>query len=323
MFDNLGDIRLFVESARLGSLSAAGRKLGLSPAAASARLSKLEALLRARLFERSTRHLRLTNEGQVYLAHCQEALNALDDGRAALQAGTSTARGKIRLSATSDFGRHMLKGWLDEFMARYPDVTLALTLSDSLSDLIQDEIDLALRFGVPADGSVVARRLADNRRVLCAAPAFLAAYGMPERPADLARMPSIVLTSAPGSPVEWRFERDGVIEHFAVPIHTALETNDGAIARAWAVDGRGIALKSIWDIGADLMAGHLTVLMPEWRLPEAPVHALYKRSRYLPARVRLLLDFLAERFSAVSGDIERALLTPMPTRTRAARKKHA
>jgi len=310
MIENLGDIRLFVEAARLGSLSAAGRKLGLSAAAASARLSKLEAAVHARLFERSTRQLRLTGEGQLYLAHCQEALNALDDGRAALQAGTSKARGKIRVSATSDFGRHTLKAWLDEFMALYPDVTLALTLSDSLADLIHDEIDLAIRFGRPTDGSVVARQLATNQRVLCASPDFLARHGMPAEPADLARFSCIVMQPTPGMPVEWRFEREGVAEQFSVPVQTALETNDGALARAWAVDGRGIALKSTWDIGADLLAQRLRVVMPAWRLPEAPVHALYKRSRYLPTRVRLLLDFLVDRFDLVSADIDRALAAP-------------
>jgi len=312
MSENLGDIRLFVEAARLGSLSAAGRKLGLSAAAASARLTKLEAAVGARLFERSTRQLRLSGEGQVYLAHCQEALGALDDGRAALQSGTTRARGKIRVSATSDFGRHTLKAWLDGFMALYPEVTLALTLSDSLADLIHDEIDLALRFGRPADGSVVARQLAANRRVLCASPAFVARHGMPEHPVDLARFECIVMQASPGSPVEWRFEREGVAESFSVPVQTALETNDGAIARAWAVDGRGIALKSTWDIGADLLAQRLQVVMPQWRLPDAPVHALYRRSRYMPTRVRLLLDFLADRFAAGSADIERALLAPGP-----------
>lgn len=146
--DNLGDVRLFVEAASLGGLSAAGRKLGLSPAAASARLIKLESVLRTRLFERTTRRLRLTDEGRAYLGYCQQALQALDDGHALLQAGKSVVRGKVRISASSDFGRHVLKGWLDEFNKRYPEVSFALVLSDSLSSLLQDDIDLAIRFGV-------------------------------------------------------------------------------------------------------------------------------------------------------------------------------
>jgi DNA-binding transcriptional LysR family regulator len=307
--ENLGDIRLFVETANLGSLSAAGRKLGLSPAAASARLVKLEASLHARLFERTTRQLRLTEEGRMYLAHCQQAIQALDDARAALQAGRSVVRGKLRVSATSDFGRHVLKGWLDEFNVLYPEVTFALALSDSLSNLVQDDIDLVIRFGVPPDSSLVARRLAPNRRVLCASPEYLKIHGIPEHPRDLERFDYIVLSSASGSANEWRFSRGSETETFTVPLERARETNDGALAREWAVDGYGIVMKSVWDIGADLRAGRLNILMPEWRSPDVPVHALYQRSRYMAPRVRALLDFLIERFATVSSDLE-AYLDP-------------
>jgi DNA-binding transcriptional LysR family regulator len=172
--DNLGDIRLFVEAAQQGSLSAAGRKIGLTPAAASARLAKLEARLKARLFERTTRQLRLTDEGRLYLNCCRQALQSLDDAEAALQAGQGVVRGKVRVSATSDFGRNLLMHWLDEFNALYPEVTFALTLSDALANLVQEDIDLAIRFGVPQDSSLVARWLAPNRRVLCASPEYIA-----------------------------------------------------------------------------------------------------------------------------------------------------
>jgi DNA-binding transcriptional LysR family regulator len=307
--ETLGDIRLFVETANLGGLSAAGRKLGLSPAAASARLVKLEASLNARLFERTTRQLRLTEEGRMYLAHCQQAIQALDDARAALQAGRSVIRGKVRVSATSDFGRHVLKGWLDEFNVLYPEVTFALALSDSLSNLVQDDIDLVIRFGVPPDSSLVARRLAPNRRVLCASPAYLKLHGIPDHPGDLDRFDYIVLSSASGAANEWRFSRGSEVETFTVPLERARETNDGALAREWAVDGHGIVMKSVWDIGADLRAGRLHILMPEWRSPDVPVHALYQRSRYMAPRVRALLDFLIERFDTVSGDLEAYLDT--------------
>jgi DNA-binding transcriptional LysR family regulator len=307
--ETLGDIRLFVETANLGGLSAAGRKLGLSPAAASARLVKLEASLNARLFERTTRQLRLTEEGRMYLAHCQQAIQALDDARAALQAGRSVIRGKVRVSATSDFGRHVLKGWLDEFNVLYPEVTFALALSDSLSNLVQDDIDLVIRFGVPPDSSLVARRLAPNRRVLCASPAYLKLHGIPDHPGDLDRFDYIVLSSASGAANEWRFSRGSEVETFTVPLERARETNDGALAREWAVDGHGIVMKSVWDIGADLRAGRLHILMPEWRSADVPVHALYQRSRYMAPRVRALLDFLIERFDTVSGDLEAYLDT--------------
>ena len=308
--DNLGDIRLFVEAAKLGGLSAAGRKLGLTPAAASARLAKLEAQLKARLFERTTRQLRLTDEGRLYLSCCQQALQALDDAEAALQAGQNVVRGKVRISATSDFGRNLLMHWLDEFNERYPEVTFALTLSDSLSNLVQEDIDLAIRFGVPPDSSLVARPLAPNPRVLCASPEYVARHGEPKDPLDLARFHCIVLVTASGPVNEWRFTRGDEVQHYTVPLDTSRETNDGAIAREWALRGYGIVIKSMWDVEADLRADGLRVLLPEWRYPEAPLHALYHRNRFMAPRVRVLLDFLSERFAQVTNELEALLGAP-------------
>lgn len=309
--DNLGDIRLFVEAAKLGGLSAAGRKLGLTPAAASARLAKLETQLKTRLFERTTRQLRLTDEGRLYLNCCQQALQALDDAEAALQAGQNVVRGKVRISATSDFGRNLLMHWLDEFNLLYPEVTFALSLSDSLSNLVQEDIDLAIRFGVPQDSSLVAKRLAPNRRVVCASPEYIARYGEPKDPADLARFRCIVLTTSSGPVTEWRFTRGDEVQHYTVPLELARETNDGAIAREWALRGYGIVVKSMWDVEADLRADGLRVLLPDWRYPDAPLHALYHRNRFMAPRVRVLLDFLGERFAQVAGELD-ALLGPEP-----------
>lgn len=300
--DNLEAIRLFVEAAQLGGLSAAGRKLGLSPAAASARLLKLESSLATRLFERTTRQLRLTDEGRLYLQHCRQALQSLDDARAALTAEKKEISGKIRLSATSDFGRHVLNPWLDEFTALYPKVVPALLLSDSLSHLIADDVDLVIRFGVPPDSSLIARPLATNRRVLCAAPSYLQRKGTPDHPDQLADFDHIVAGQS-GWSSEWRLHRGEQTMLFKIPLETARETNDGALARQWAIDGHGIVLKSIWDVSADLVAGRLRVVMPEWQTTEAPVHALYSRSRYLAPRVRALLDFLRERFEHASREI--------------------
>ncbi|MBN3722827.1 LysR family transcriptional regulator [Burkholderia sp. Ac-20379] len=301
--DNLGDIRLFVEAAQLGSLSAAGRKLGLSPAAASARLVKLEGALSTQMFERSTRKLRLTDEGRLYLTHCQHALQTLDDARAALQLGRASIGGALRVSATSDFGRVVLRRWLDAFNDRHPQVALTLVLADSLSNLLHDDIDLAIRFGVPADSAMIARRLADNRRVLCASPAYIAARGMPAHPDELAAHDFILLRSAAGVANQWTFSRDGETVQFTAPAERARQTNDGALAREWAVEGRGAVMKSIWDVGADLREGRLALLLPEWRCPDLPVHALFQRSQYMAPRVRALLDFLTERFGEAAAEI--------------------
>ncbi|NPT53408.1 LysR family transcriptional regulator [Paraburkholderia elongata] len=314
--DNLGDIRLFVEAAQQGSLSAAGRKMGLTPAAASARLAKLEAVLKTRLFERTTRQLRLTDEGRLYLNCCRQALQSLDDAEAALQAGQGVVRGKVRISATSDFGRNLLMHWLDEFNALYPEVTFALTLSDSLSNLVQEDIDLAIRFGVPQDSSLVARKLAPNRRVLCASPDYIARKGEPKDPRDLVNFDCIVLGTASGPANEWRFTRGDEVQQYTVPFETSRETNDGAVAREWARRGYGIVIKSMWDVEADLRGDCLKILLPEWRYPDAPLHALYHRNRFMAPRVRVLLDFLSERFAQVSNELEGLLGLP-PERPRA------
>jgi DNA-binding transcriptional LysR family regulator len=300
--DNLEAIRLFVEAEQTGGISAAGRKLGLSPAAASARLLKLESSLATRLFERTTRQLRLTDEGRIYLQYCRQALQALDDARAALSVEKKEIRGKIRISATSDFGRHVLNAWLDEFTALYPQVVPALILSDSLSHLIADDVDLMIRFGVPPDSSLVARPLAANRRVLCAAPSYLKRKGMPSHPDQLADFDHIV-ASQNGWSSEWHLQRGNETSIFKVPMEFARETNDGALARQWAIDGHGIVLKSIWDVSADLYAERLSLVMPDWQTAESPLHALYPRNRYLPARVRALLDFLRERFAQAAQEV--------------------
>ncbi|AKM32158.1 LysR family transcriptional regulator [Pandoraea faecigallinarum] len=294
--DKLGDMRLFSTAAALGSLSAAGRKLGLSPAAASARLAKLEAALHTRLFMRTTRQLRLTEEGRVYLAHCLIALQAIEDGEAALQAGCAAIRGKIRVSASTDFGTHKLSPWLDEFTERYPDIRLSLTLTDSLSNLVQDDVDLAIRFSEPDDGTLVARRLAPMCRVLCASPDYLARHGEPATPDALSAHRFIVLVTAAGPLNDFHFRRGEATWRFTVPMAQAWETNDGTIARRWALDGRGIVRKTLWDAADDVRAGRLKIVLPDFIAKEPGVYAVRHRTRYMVPRVRALLDFLIDRF---------------------------
>ncbi|KND54311.1 Transcriptional regulator, LysR family [Candidatus Paraburkholderia kirkii] len=314
--DRLGDMRLFVEAAAAGSLSAAGRKLGLSPAAASARLIKLERSLRTRFFERTTRQLRVTDEGRMYLQHCRIALQAIDNAEAALQAGQNLVRGKVRISATSDFGRYMLRGWLDAFGARHPDVSFALTLSDSVSNLMLEEIDLAIRFGVPPESGLAARVLAPNRRVLCASPDYLARRGTPKTPADLVGHDFVVLVTSAGPLSELNFVRGEERYAFTMPVADSWESNDGALTRAWALAGHGIAHKSIWDIAADIHAGTLRMVLPDWCTHEAAVHALFRANRYMVPRVRALLDFLVERFEKTTQELLGDLAYPPDRRPR-------
>lgn len=301
--DRLGDMRLFAEAAKLGSLSAAGRRLELSPAAASARLLKLEAALRSKLFDRTTRRLRLTDEGRLYLQHCTIALQAIDEGEAALHASQSGMRGKVRISASADFGRNLFNQWLEEFSALHPELRISLTLSDSLSNLVQDDLDLAIRFGAPRDESLIARRLAPNWRVLCASPDYLARYGEPNTPADLADHHFIVLVTDAGPLNKFHFARDGQDWSHTVPLEHAWETNDGALSRSWVLAGHGIARKTIWDVATDIRAGRLKIVLPDFTPCEAGVYALLHSTRYRTLRVRLLLDFLVDRFACAGSKL--------------------
>jgi DNA-binding transcriptional LysR family regulator len=302
--ESLADIRLFAEAAELGSLSAAGSRLNLSPAAASARLTRLEARLQVRLFERTTRKLRLTDEGRLYLAHCKQALLALEDAHAALQVGRHVVRGKIRISATSDFGREVLMPWLREFRETHPDVIFSVSLTDSLANLQEDEIDLAIRFGIPAQRTLIAKPLANNRRILCAAPAYIARKGVPTEPGELENFDLLLRRTDPAKDIQWQFTREGVVTNFIVPSDQSHEANDGALIRQWALEGLGIAMKSIWDIHQDLQAGRLIHVLPEWDTPRLPVYAIFQRSRFMAPRVRSLLDFLEAKFSQEASSIK-------------------
>lgn len=298
--DKLGDLQLFVEAASLGSLSAAGRKLGISPAAASVRLSKLEAALRTRLFDRTTRSLRLTHEGRIYATQCKTALDGLAEAEAALLAGHAQVIGKIRISASSDFGRHLFNDWLQAFGREHPQLQLALTLTDSLSRLMQDDMDIAVRFGKPDDENLVARRLAPNWRVLCASPSYLKEHGIPQTPDDLAQHRFVVLVNNGGPLNDYHFAFESRRWTRRIPMEQAWETNDGALASTWALAGFGIVRKTIWDAAADLRAGRLQVVLPQYTVTEPGIYAIFHRNRYQLPRVQMLLDFLKGQFEKAS-----------------------
>lgn len=294
--DRLSDIRLFLDAAQLGGFSVAGRKYGLSPAAASACILRMESALGVKLFERTTRRLRLTDEGEQYRQACQVALDTLSDAELALQEGRAAVRGTIRISAPSDLGRNRLLDYLGEFQQQHPDIKLALSLSDSTANLVGDEIDLAVRYGQLPDSTMSARLLATNHRVVCAAPCLLARVGIPTHPRELGNLPTLALVTASGPMHEWKYATpDG---HHVLRIAGYEMTNDGDVLRKWAIQGRGFALKSRIDITDDLAAGRLVTVLDDYFCDPAPLNALYHRSPFMPVRLRYLIDHLAVRFAA-------------------------
>lgn len=290
--NRFSDMQLLVDAADLGSLSAAGRRAALSPAAASACVQRVEKMLGARLFERTTRQLRLTDEGRIYVASCRAAIETMKEAERAVRSGTEAVSGTLRVSAPSDLGRNLLVHILNSFMEQHPDVRVVLTLSDSLSRFVPDDVDVAIRVGLLVESDLVARHLADSWRVVCASPGCIGTHGMPTRPEDLAELPTLVLTTRAGPKNEWQLGQD------VVHVRRYHECTDSEVIRTWAVLGRGFAYRQLWAVTADVSAGRLQLVhAPAWSAP-SPIHAMYHPNAFQPPRVRRFVDFLQTEFSS-------------------------
>ncbi|KPF47614.1 LysR family transcriptional regulator [beta proteobacterium AAP121] len=302
--ENTAELRLLVECARGGSLTAASKVMNITPAAASALLKKLETRLGVRLAERSTRALRLTAAGERFRDCAQRALELLDEGLAQLQEGEAglarpsgqVLRGRIRVSASSDLTRRVILPLLDGFLELHPGVELHLNVGDGLQDVVRDEVDIALRYGELADSRLVARKLFEGRRLLVASPDYLRRQGRPVHPGDLASGHECIRFKI-GDRLErqWRFWRRGQLQGAAVDVvvQGRRSADDGGIAHRWALEGRGLTCKSELDVRESLASGALVDVLPEWVGRPMPLHALMPSQRFMPLRIRALVDHLA------------------------------
>ncbi|HEY5800424.1 MAG TPA: LysR family transcriptional regulator [Burkholderiaceae bacterium] len=290
------ELTLFVHIAETGNLSQAARDLDLQPATASASLKRLEAQLKCRLFERTTRSMRLTQQGETFLAYCRQALALLAEGEAALEAGDGAIRGLLRLSAPADFGRNVLQPWLNEFQAAYPAVSITLQCSDYHSDLFREPVDMAFRYGKLEDTSLVAAYLADNRRRVVASPAYLARHGTPDTAHALQEHNCLLHNLNQGQSNTWRFETPK--GQLAVTVRGDRMADDGGIVRQWAVDGVGIAYKSELDVRADLAAGRLVTLLDQLRGDDWPLWVVYPHRASVAPSARKLVEFVKTKLSA-------------------------
>ncbi|WP_298619345.1 LysR family transcriptional regulator [uncultured Zoogloea sp.] len=291
---HLPDVQLFIRVAELGNISAAGRALNMSPAAASAAIKRLEQRVDSQLIERSTRSLRLTQAGETFLAYCQQSQLALEEGLSALRQGREQLSGDIHLGAPSDLGRDRLDTLLEPFRQRHPQVRLVMHLSDGLIDLYRNPIDLVLRYGLSEDSGLVGRKLCDNGRVLVASPDYLARHGHPESFEALARRNCICFYRNGELFNRWRLFHGG--QHREIVVTGDRAADDGALVRQWAVAGHGIAYKSRIDVQADLDAGRLVDLFPDAIYDRTPLYVAYPSRRYQPARIKALLDWLEVGF---------------------------
>ncbi|RVU32868.1 LysR family transcriptional regulator [Neptunomonas marina] len=292
------DLQLFIQTADSGSISRAGDRLGITPAAASAAIKRLEEQLNVALFIRSTRQIRLTQEGEQFLAHCREALHSLDAGYAAMRALKGKAAGELRISAPSDLGRNLLLPWIDEIMAAHPDLTITLLLGDSLADFYLDRVDLAIRYGTPEDSSKVAFHLATTERVLCASPSYLARFGEPDTPEALGSHNCLRYQLSNRFNDLWEFyRRDNPGEHTTMRVSGNRKTNDADAVRLWALNGEGVAYKSRIDIHDDLVAGRLVPLLPAYRSAPVELYLICPTRAQVTPAVIIIRDLLRERFS--------------------------
>ncbi|WP_394789813.1 LysR family transcriptional regulator [Rhodoferax sp.] len=295
--ENIADLQVLVHTARGGTLTAAAHALGMTPAAASATLKRLENQLGSRLFERSTRAMRLTTQGQILLDYANRAFELLAEGEAMVTADRGALIGTVRLAAPSDLARNTLLPWLSEFLAAHPGLQLALSVGDRPLDVTRDEVDVALRYGTLADSRLIARPLAQTQPVLCAAPAYLQRCGVPATPQELLKHNCIAFDRSGRPHRLWRFAQKG--QWTEVRTKGDRSVDDASLAREWAVAGVGIVLKSELDVRQDLASGSLLRLLPEWDTEPYPLHALLPSARFVPLRVRALVDYLALKFDGL------------------------
>ena len=283
-------LQTFVEVVKQGSLSAAARQEGVVPAVIGRRLDALEERLGVRLLVRTTRRLTLTQEGAAFFEDCQRLLTELAEAEAAVASGVQGPKGHLRVTAPAGFGRRHVAPHVASFQRANPDIRVTLDLSDRLVDLLAERVDVAIRISDLADSSLVAVRLAENRRVVVAAPAYLAQHGVPQTPEDLSRFDCLTLGAS--QPRGWSFVVAGKLVNWKVS--GMLACNDGAVLHDWALKGLGLAWRSLWEVKDDLTEGRLVTVLDAFSSPDYPVCAVVPQRKYLPLRTRAFIGHLKQ-----------------------------
>lgn len=297
--DRFLEMQSFTAVVDAGSFVGAAEALKLSKAAVSRHVLELENRLGVRLLHRTTRRVSLTPEGQVFHARSKALLAELADVEGELTSSREAASGRLRINAPLTFGvLHLAPLW-GRFRARYPQVTLEVTLADRLVDLVEEGYDLAIRIAAMDSSTLVSRRLATTRLVLCASPAYLAAHGTPQHPADLTRH-EVIAYSYFATKDEWHFQ--GPQGPVSVRTRPWMHTNNGETCLAAALADQGVILQPTFLVAPALAAGTLVALMPAYCAHEVGIHAVYPSRQHVPAKVRVLIDFLAEHFEGQHAD---------------------
>jgi DNA-binding transcriptional LysR family regulator len=296
--DHEENMKVFVHVAQQASFAAAARKLRISTASASKRVAALEARIGARLFDRTTRRVGLTEAGRVYLDRCLECLHALEDADASVSELTKTPQGSLRVTAPIDFGEHLMPV-LADVMNAYPSLAVDVRLTNRVVDMVEEGIDVGVRVASTLDGHYVARPLARTRLAIFAAPAYLAKFGRPERPEDLARHKNIVFTE-PKPRDELLFTRGG--RQIRVKVRATLTGNHAAALQVAVHKGVGLAMMPSFVAARDLEAGSIEAVLTDWSLPDLHVFAVYPHRRFVSSKVKVVVEALRAAFGDGSTD---------------------
>ena len=285
------DFEVFARVVQTGSMSAAARELGFSPALISKRMKRLEERLGVRLMQRTTRQISLTEVGQGFYERVVVILASVEDAENYVTRRSDTVRGTLKVAAPTSFGRMHVAPYLNQLLEKNPGIEITLDLNDDFVDLVADGYDIAIRIAELKDSSHVARKLASNTRILCASPEYLKAHGEPKSIAELAEHQCLAAANqdvwrmtGPGGPVT--IKPDGI-----------MKTNSSEVVREAVLAGLGIAIRSTWDIGPELASGKLKIVLPHYRgSSNVGVYAIYPTRQYLPTKVRVFLDFLTSLY---------------------------
>jgi DNA-binding transcriptional LysR family regulator len=292
--DRLKQIESFAAVATKGSLTATALAEGVAPAVIGRRIDALEERLGVKLLLRTTRRITLTHEGSAFLEDCLRLLADLANAEASVSAGGVKASGHLRITAPAGFGRRHVAPLVPAFLAQHPDVSVSLNLSDRVVDIVNEGFDCAVRVGDLPDSSLVSVRLADNRRLCVATPAYLSRAGIPASPAELSRHQCLTLSSDASQSRGWAFVVDGALTHLRPS--GRLDCSDGQVLHDWCLAGLGLAWRSTWEVEHEVASGQLHVLLQDFAAPPNGIYAVFPQRKHLPLRLRLWIDFIKHSY---------------------------
>ena len=298
--DKLKAFESFVSVATRGSLTAAAKAEGVAPAIMGRRLDALEAHLGVKLLVRTTRRISLTHEGSAFLEDCQRMLSDVANAEASVSAGGVKATGQLRITAPAGFGRRHVAPLVPRFRELHPDVSISLNLSDRVVDMAGEGYDCAVRVGDLPDSSLVSVRIADNRRLCVATPAYLQRHGTPRHPSELVQFDCLTLSSEASQVRGWAFRiptEGGGHEVLHLKPGGPLDCSDGQVLHDWCLSGYGIAWRSTWEVESEIAAGRLVEVLGEFAAPPNGIYVVFPQRKHLPLRVRLWIDYLKQQYA--------------------------